>query len=494
MDNSKFTVVIGKLYQELSKLKSSGKLQLLNQYIHDKQRLIIISTITGLVIIGSSYGVYYFNSDAIYHVIVDGEEIGIVNDKEIVINWEKEQASKIQEELKNTNLALSNEITFKLERKLKTTYDNNQTLESLEKVISFEATGVEIIVDGKAIGVVSNQEVAEKLINQIKEEYMPTKGLTVMAASIEEDSNNQETQLNNIEIKEEVTFEEVTVIAEDLLLEEDMFTLLKKGTLEEKIYTVQEGDTISEVAVKFGLTTDQVYKMNTWLNGELIHIGDKIVVTAMTPPVTVKTIETTKQTERIPYNVEYKTDSSMYINESKVLVKGVEGEKLVEYSFVKENGIIVEETILDEEIKKDPTSKVVLKGTKIVPTKGSGTIGWPTYGGIITSGYGPRWGTFHYGIDISGVSDRTIKAADNGTVSFTGYNGGYGNCVIIDHGNGVQTLYGHLSTISVSVGTSIAKGQKIGVMGSTGNSYGVHLHFEVIVNGDKKNPINYVGN
>ncbi|MGD9678377.1 MAG: peptidoglycan DD-metalloendopeptidase family protein [Vulcanibacillus sp.] len=493
MDNSKFTGVIGKLYQELSKLKSSGKLQLLNQYIHDKQRLIIISSITGLVIIGSSYGIYYFNSDTIYHVIVDGEEIGIVNDKDIVINWEEEQANKIKQELNSTELNVFNEITFKSERKIKTTYDNEQTLTSLGEIIKFETTGVEIIVDGKVIGVVNNQEIAENLINQIKEEYMPKKGLSVSAASVE-DSNSQEIQLNDVEIKEEVTFQDVIVNPDEVMLEEDMFTLLKKGTLEEKVYTVQEGDTISGIAARFDLTTDQIYKMNTWLSGELIHIGDEIVVTALTPPVTVKTSEITKQTERIPYKVEYKSDSSMFINESKVLVKGVEGEKLVEYSFIKENGIIIEKIILDEETIKDPITKVILKGTKLVPTKSSGTIGWPTYGGIITSPYGPRWGTFHYGIDISGVSDRTIKAADNGTVSFAGYNGGYGNCVIINHENGIQTLYGHLSTISVSVGTSIAKGQKIGVMGNTGNSYGVHLHFEVIVNGEKKNPINYVGN
>lgn len=492
MDNRKFTELVGKLHQDLLKLKSSDKLHLLNQYIQNKQKLIIISTITGFVIICSSYGVYYFNSDTIYHVLVDGKEIGIVSDKEIVQNWKDEQFKEKNEKYQSSNIELFNEITFDSERKIKPTYNDLQTLESLKKVIKFEATGVEIIANGKVIGVVSNQEIADRLMDKIKEEYMPSKGSSVMAASI--DSSNKEVQLNSIEIKEEVTFQEAKVIPEEILTEEDMFTLLKKGTLEEKIYTVQEGDTISEIAMKFGLTTNQVYKMNAWLNGELIHIGDEIIVTALTPPITVKTTETTKQLERIPYTVQYKADNSMYVNESKVLVKGVEGEKLVEYTFVKENGVIVEKAILGEELQKDPITKVILKGTKMVPSRGSGTFNWPTYGGIITSDYGSRWGSFHTGIDISGVSDRTVKAADNGTVSFAGWNGGYGNCVIIDHGNGIQTLYGHLSTISVSKGSSIAKGQKIGIMGNTGNSYGVHLHFEVIVNGTKKNPINYVGN
>ncbi len=493
MGKSKFTRAKGKLQQDILSKKSFEKFHTLNQYIQSKQKLIIISTVTGFVIICSSYGVYFYNSDTIYHVIVDGQEIGIVSDKKIVEDWENEYYIKLQEEYTNINLDLNNDIAFVSERKLKVDYNNDKTLDALENIVEYEATGISIVIDGKLIGVVNNEETANSLLNNIKEEYMPKKNSSVLAASFGE-SGNEEVLLNSIEIKEEVMLEETKILPEGIISEDNMFTLLKKGTLEEKIYIVQEGDTISEIAVKFGLTTEQVYKMNPWLNSELIHIGDEVVVTAMTPPVTVLTSENTKQIERIPYSVEYRADDSMYVNESKILVKGIEGEKLVEYAVVKENGNVIEKTILSEEIKEEPTSKIILKGTKIVPSKGSGAISWPTVGGIITSDYGPRWGSFHYGIDISGVNNRTIKAADSGKVSFAGYKGGYGYCVIIDHGNGIQTLYGHLNTISVSVGSSIAKGQKIGIMGNTGNSYGVHLHFEVIVNGEKRNPINYIGN
>ncbi len=492
MNKSKFTIEEIKLNYNQIMSKSLEKFQTLNQYIQRKQKIIIISTITGFVIIASSYGVYYYNSDIIYHVVVDGQEIGIVNDKNVIEDWEKEHYEKLKEEYFNIELDLNNNIVFISDRKLNADYNNEETLESLKNVVAYEAIGVAIVVDGKSIGVVNNIETANDLLGLIQEEYIPKKN-TVTASSLDA-PNSDEIQLLSIEILEDVSFQDVEVSPEEIIVQDDMLTLLKKGTLEEKIYIVQKGDTISEIAEKFDLTIEQVYKMNPELNGELINIGDELIVTALTSPVTVKTTENKKRIEEIPYSVSYETDNSMYLNESKVLVKGVEGKKLVEYEITKENGDIVEKIILSQETQEEAIEMVVAKGTKFVPSKGSGVISWPTIGGIITSPYGPRWGSFHYGIDISGVNDRTIKAADGGTIIYTGYRGGYGNCIIIDHGNGVQTLYGHLSSINVALGTKIAKGQKIGVMGSTGNAYGVHLHFEVIVDGEKKNPINYIGN
>ncbi len=102
-----------------------------------------------------------------------------------------------------------------------------------------------------------------------------------------------------------------------------------------------------------------------------------------------------------------------------------------------------------------------------------------------------RWGRYHKGIDIARPWDYTIKAADNGVVVSAGWAGSYGNRIIIDHQNGMRTLYAHLSQINVSVGQTVAAGQKIGVMGSTGNSTGVHLHFEVYKNGVLQNPLSY---
>jgi len=114
--------------------------------------------------------------------------------------------------------------------------------------------------------------------------------------------------------------------------------------------------------------------------------------------------------------------------------------------------------------------------------------------GTVTSRFGTRWGKTHKGIDIGAAKGTPISAVASGTVvvSSYGYNGGYGNYVIISHGNGVQTLYGHCTSLTVSVGQTVSQGQTIATVGNTGNSYGNHLHLEIRVNGVAQNPQNYL--
>lgn len=121
--------------------------------------------------------------------------------------------------------------------------------------------------------------------------------------------------------------------------------------------------------------------------------------------------------------------------------------------------------------------------------KGNEQFIWPTVGGQITTYQGMRWGKFHKGIDIAGPSDYSILAADSGKVTFAGWINGYGKTVKMDHNNGYTTQYAHLNSINVSVGDVIDRGSKIGVMGSTGESTGIHLDFEIYLNGNLLNPI-----
>ncbi len=129
-----------------------------------------------------------------------------------------------------------------------------------------------------------------------------------------------------------------------------------------------------------------------------------------------------------------------------------------------------------------------------------GNFTWPVPGvNTISSGFGSRWGSFHKGIDISsaGVYGKPIVAADSGRVMMAGWGnygtgyGGYGNVVAIDHGGGYSTLYGHCSSVAVSAGQQVTKGQVIAYVGSTGDSTGAHLHFEIRVSGVAKNPLNW---
>ncbi|MBQ6365471.1 MAG: peptidoglycan DD-metalloendopeptidase family protein [Oscillospiraceae bacterium] len=132
---------------------------------------------------------------------------------------------------------------------------------------------------------------------------------------------------------------------------------------------------------------------------------------------------------------------------------------------------------------------------------GTGSYVWPFPGhSVISSPYGqrPSTGSFHSGVDIDGFQSMgaAIVAADGGTVIKAEYSGGYGNCIIIDHGGGMSTLYAHLNSMNVGVGSSVSQGQTIGGVGNSGTTYGadgIHLHFEVRVNGSTVDPLSYIG-
>lgn len=124
-------------------------------------------------------------------------------------------------------------------------------------------------------------------------------------------------------------------------------------------------------------------------------------------------------------------------------------------------------------------------------TTSSSGFAWPNCG-TVTSEYGYRWGRRHTGIDIDDNRSGSIRASRSGRVIFAGYQGGYGNMTILDHGDGITTAYAHQSAIAVGQGQTVSQGQHIGTIGSTGNSTGPHLHFEVRVNGSPQNPRNHL--
>ena len=124
------------------------------------------------------------------------------------------------------------------------------------------------------------------------------------------------------------------------------------------------------------------------------------------------------------------------------------------------------------------------------PPPSSGLI-WPV-SGPITSPFGMRWGSLHPGLDIGVGMGTPIRAAASGRVIVAAYSGGYGNLIVVDHGNGLATAYAHQSSMAASVGQQVAQGQVIGYVGSTGFSTGPHLHFEVRVNGSPVDPMGYL--
>ena len=481
--NERLTEMTSKLKQNVSNLQQNLS--------ENRKKSIILGSLTGALLIGSSFGLYYYQANAatLYHVYADGKYIGTVNDKNVIEQWKNNELTKVKTTYDVSSLEATKKITYQEDTVFKGEFNNEGTLKKLNGIFEVQAVGTAIVVNGKQIGVVKDQATAERILEAIKKGYTPnTDKSKVKAASV---SNDSKTKVESVTLKERVETSSVKTSPSDILAEQDILRLIKQGTLEQKKYKVQDGDTISDIANKHGLTTNQLYQLNPGLSGELIHIGDDLNVTAMKPLVTVQVKETVVAKESIPYPTEYQENSSMYKGQTRTSQTGKDGSKTVTYEITSENGVTVQKKALSETINTQPVKQIVQRGTKVAPSRGSGTLVWPTYGGSISSPYGGRWGRMHDGIDIIG-GNHVIRAADSGVVSFAGWKNGYGLATIINHNNGMQTLYGHQSKINVSVGQRVDKGQSIGVMGNTGRSTGTHLHFEVHVGGGTRNPLNYV--
>ena len=207
-------------------------------------------------------------------------------------------------------------------------------------------------------------------------------------------------------------------------------------------------------------------------------------------------LETDLVTEyEIPCDTFYEYDGTLPETYREVIKPGKSGVQSVYSRLVYVDGMLTDNIVQSTTVTVEPVAQTVLVGTQ-VSYNATGDFLWPVpYTHYITSVFGPRWGTFHYGIDISwnGIHGQDIVASDSGTVTWAGYdNSGYGYYVIIDHGNGYETLYAHACAVYVSIGDKVRKGDAIAGVGSTGYSTGDHLHFEIIKNGEKMDPQLYV--
>ena len=207
--------------------------------------------------------------------------------------------------------------------------------------------------------------------------------------------------------------------------------------------------------------------------------------------ISVITTERMTDTETIERETETIEDDSLRKGQVEVMQEGADGSRDISRLITKTNGEVTKEYVIEENLKAEPVKRIEKVGTFVPAGTGSGDFAVPV-SGTITSPFGERWGRNHDGTDFGAAEGSPVYAADSGTVSFCGVSGGYGNLIIINHKNGYETYYGHLSRILVSNGQQVEKGAKIGEVGSTGNSTGPHLHFEIRENSVPKNPLNYL--
>lgn len=451
----------------------------------------------------------------VYHVYVDDVYVGKVDDEAVVDEIVNKKLNVKSSE--STKLAIDENITYVTEKVFNPIFHNNQVAKRLDLMLTVKAEAYELKIGDKVLGYFSDETEANEVITKYQRSFVKEEEFEEFQMQREQSSNTfkefieidevngqikTKTPATNLEIGESKLVDiglaaaiEITkqrIAPEEIIDVKEGYTLIQKGTLEDEKHTVAKGDVLGTIASKYDLTTKELLELNPSISEDtLLQIDQKLNVTAFKPFVDVITIEEEMVEEKVAYETEIIESDQVLKGEQKVTQKGKNGKKQVHYKVTKTNNTVTDRETLDEQVIKEPTNKVVVKGTKVIPSRGSGTLTWPTNGGYVSSNYGYRWGRLHKGIDIARPSNRTIKAADHGVVVSAGYKGGFGNRIIINHNNGMKTLYAHLSSIDVHVGQKVEKGSQIGIMGSTGNSTGVHLHFEVHQNGAVQNPMRY---
>lgn len=459
--------------------------------------------LAGITFAGNQY--IQSNMNEVYQVYFDQELLGTVSSKQETEAYIDQMIEQYTAQYPDLQLEFNNDqITYQSETSFMAEGNDEEVRGKLDEFIEPQAVGVQLVVNDKVVGVLKNQEEVDQILEQIKNQYVDeteqqSNAVGVLSAS---DTSLQvgksQTTLEEVEFVEEVNTQELTLDKSQLEQQDTIFNepdevleTLVTGDVKPIKYTVQEGDCISCIAAKFDIPKQVIYQNNDWIVNDMIKVGEELDLTVLQPELSVKTVELEQEVQQINYRTDYEYDDTMKMGQSEVLQEGQPGKKLVTFKLTSVNGMLEKEELVNEEVIVEPIPAVVVKGTKIIKGEGTGNFDWPVNNPTLTSSYGIRWGTMHKGIDLVS-SDRDILAADNGEVIFAGRKSGYGNAVILDHHNGYTTLYGHLDEIDVTVGTKLEKGDKLGVMGNTGNSTGTHLHFEIIENGNHQNPLNYL--
>lgn len=471
------------------------------QQIQKKYSFIKKLTIGAAIAASFTFGVQSASAEetlsTVYHIYVGEEHIGTVDNQGLIDELIDSKITEKQPSYEHLNLTVE-DIEVLPEKMFHPVFDNKEAIEKLEKELDVVVDSAELVIGGQSVASFSSNEDAEAVLKAYKLQYVSEdllneldtrqKANIPMGPLLEGDS-----RIIDISFSEAVALEKNRVHPDKILSVDQGINLLKKGQKKEQIYKVQERDVLGGIASKHDLSLKDLLNLNPEMSEDsLIKPGDELNVTVLKPFFDVIVKHEVSKKEHISYETEIKEDSSIPKGEQKITQDGQNGERLANYLIYKENGKEVKRETVSEKVIKEPVKEQIIKGTKVIPSRGSGKLSWPAVDGYISSGLGQRWGKLHKGIDIARPSDRTIKAADNGKVESAGFNGGYGNKVVINHNNGLKTIYAHLDSISVSVGQVVSQGQKIGVMGTTGNSTGVHLHFEVYDNGNLENPMDYL--
>lgn len=306
---------------------------------------------------------------------------------------------------------------------------------------------------------------------------------------------NYETGITAFSFKDNVEVAEVYINPNQLSDLDSAIAEVTDAEIKNDIYTVVAGDTLSGIAIKVDIPMEDIIAMNSSLEDEhsLIRPDDELIVTVQRPKLTVLKTEVMYYEENYNEDVIIHWNPDKYTTDVTTLIQPSDGHRKVVAEVTFENDKKSATNILLSDVTLPAVAKEIEKGEKVPPTYIK-----PISGGRMTSTFGPRKrpkagaSSYHKGIDWGVPKGTPVYASCGGTVVKAGWGSGYGYCVYINHPDGKQTRYAHLSKVLVSAGQKVSQGQRIALSGNTGVSTGPHLHFEILVNGVQVNPFNYL--
>lgn len=452
------------------------------EYCERKKKPLLIAFSAVLLFAVGTAGVINYYS--VYEYSYNGTSLGYIKNKDDVLQI----TGMVQEALtedKNVDVVIDASDDISFDRVY--TFNKEIAVDSTDDVlkrltymgdINIKAYG--IYVEGQKVGAVADKDAAEQVLLDMVDQYA---------------SNDEGAEVQEAAIVEDVEIKKGNTSLGDVLSEEEMVAKLSTDSEKETVYTIKRGDTLKSIAKDHNLSQQDIIDDNKGVEDGKLQVGNTLILREVAPLVTVRIVEVRDYEKKIDYETVKKKDSDLYEGDVEVDQKGKKGLSEVTDKTTSLNGEVIETKVLKNEVKEEPVDKIIRVGTKErPPTVGSGTYIWPAYEGtyVVTSEFKWRWGRQHEGIDMGCSTGTDVLASDGGTVVYADWMSGYGNLVIIDHQNGVETYYGHNSSLLVSVGDKVFQGQHIAEAGNTGYSFGSHIHFGVKDNGTFKNPRNYL--
>lgn len=415
----------------------------------------------------------------------DGDLVGYVEDESVFTNAQEQLRQRI---IRTDGSA----ATFEIKPSISLVQVNENLVSGVDKMTDnlirmskadvSEAEG--LYIDGDFYGAVTDKTLLESILTKTLDSYR----------------TGAEGEI--VSFVKDIQLREGLFLTESLISSEEMENILLSNQQAEITYTIVEGDSPILIADKNGIPYSEFKSLNPEIETTCM-VGQKALIATEKPFLSVKVIKNETYDESIPYEKETTEDNSQYKGYTKTVQAGRNGVQQVTASVEYVDGYETNREVLSTVVTQEPVTEKVVVGTKAKPTYstgtvlsasvGTGSIGsnfiWPVNSGYVSCGYS----SYHKALDIATSYGTPVHAAAAGRVIVAGWYYNYGKCVVIDHGNGVQTLYAHNSSLNVSVGDYVSQGQKIAGVGSTGYSTGNHCHFEIKVNGSNRNPWNYLG-